>query len=154
MASRRITVSYATSQDVSEVKKLADENKHELGFVLRPALREAIADRRILVAICSNGELIGFVHFRHRRDAQTKIYDLCVAQPFRRTQIGARLIRRLAKIAKRRGQIALKLCCPEDLVANKFYSAMGFSMEGIAQGHRRRLFRWMLSLDSPESRAS
>ncbi len=44
----------AKKRDLKAVKKLADEHRHELGFVRSASLEEAINERRLLVAVDSS----------------------------------------------------------------------------------------------------
>ncbi|MFA4045124.1 MAG: hypothetical protein HZRFUVUK_001933, partial [Candidatus Fervidibacterota bacterium] len=46
-----VIVRHARMKDVAKVKALADEHRHELGFVKLAALEKAIQERRLLVAV-------------------------------------------------------------------------------------------------------
>jgi ribosomal protein S18 acetylase RimI-like enzyme len=134
---------FARGRDLSKIKELADRNKRELGFVLRPAVQQAIDEGRILISRSASGSVTGFVHFRDRRDTRTKIYELCVGEKYRRLKVGTQIIEHLASVAKTRGQTALELLCPQDLEANAFYPRVGFSRMGDKQGRRRLLNIWI-----------
>ena len=78
--------------DLDNIKALADDNKDALGFILRPALQTAIERGWVLVAEDARQKLIGFVHYRHRHDFQTTLYDICVVQSWRGNGVGQLLI--------------------------------------------------------------
>ena len=65
-------VRQASVEDIDMIKQLADAHKHELGFLRRPALLEAI-DRQELLIIHNEACIIGFVEYRHRRDHHTTL---------------------------------------------------------------------------------
>lgn len=144
---RNFGVSFAEPADITAIKSMADLHRRELGFVLRPALADAIDRRWVLLArIRNSGEPAGFVHFRHRRDLYTKIYQICVAPPYRKQGIATELIAALKRSARKAGQVKLTLQCPEDLLANSFYRALGFQDGTVTDGRRRRLITWSLAV--------
>lgn len=65
------------SDDLS-IKRFADRYRNEIGFVLRPALVKSIVEREIFTAF-EEDQLIGFIHYHHRRDLQTTLYHIAVA---------------------------------------------------------------------------
>ena len=141
------SITPAVKDDLDSLKSLADENKHELGFVLKPALEQGIAEGRIFVSRLSNSsEICGFVHFRHRRDRVTKIYHLCVQARHRHLGIGWRLLDELRMSANRLRQTCILLKCPEGLQANLFYQKCRFTQVETTEGKRRRLLTWELPL--------
>ena len=133
--------------DFRHIKSLADEHRHELGFVLGPALAAGITEGRIYVGTAlSSSTILGFVHFRHRRDLVTKTYQICVQRQHRQVGIGRSLLDAVKDSAIELGQLCILLKCPEGLPANIFYQQVGFALLGIMTGKRRRLFTWKLSL--------
>jgi ribosomal protein S18 acetylase RimI-like enzyme len=145
----KMLVRNASERDLRDVKSIADASKHELGFVLLPALQAAVVHKWLLVLI-QDDVLVGFVHFRHRRDHVTKIYQICVAERFRRQKCGSLLLQSLQDIAQRSGQTRITLSCPCDLPSNTFYKQQGFSMERIeaSTNNRRKLIVWSLPLET------
>ena len=135
----------AVLADLDALKILADACKHELGFVLRPALARSIARGEILVAE-NNAGLIGFVEYHHRQNEQTTLYHIAVEPDHRGQNIGRRLVGALINDAQKYGKGFILLKCPADLPANHFYAALGFIQVGSEPGHRRRLTIWRLSL--------
>jgi GNAT superfamily N-acetyltransferase len=142
-----LAISFAGDRDIPEIKSIADTHRRELGFVLKAAFVDSAHRKAILVARNqANGELVGFVHFRHRRDKCTKVYQICVRAPYRRAGVGKALLGALGQDSIEVGSVVLKLHCPEDLSANSFYAALGFAEEPTLDGRRRKLRTWSQSL--------
>ncbi|MEZ8220375.1 Ribosomal protein S18 acetylase RimI [Candidatus Fervidibacteria bacterium JGI MDM2 JNZ-1-D12] len=144
----------AKKRDLKAVKKLADEHRHELGFVRSASLEEAINERRLLVAVDSSPvsrpsfRIIGFVHFRCCKDGHATIYEIAVAPEWRGKGVGKALVNAVVEEAKKRGCTTLRLKCPVDLPANGFYARLGFNRIGIESGKLRQLVIWELPLNS------
>jgi N-acetylglutamate synthase-like GNAT family acetyltransferase len=100
---------HAVQSDLSEVKRLADENRKSLGIVIRSALAFGIENQWLLVAV-HQGHLPGFAHYRHRQDTQTTFYELCVQAQIRKQGIGKALL--LALRAQAQGKTYLVLKTP------------------------------------------
>ena len=67
--------------------------KHELGFIIRSALERSINASEIIVAVDKNdGNTLGFVHYHHRKDGQTTLYNIAVNPAYQKRGIGAQLI--------------------------------------------------------------
>ena len=145
MSQSRYAIRKATPADLNEIKTLADAHKHELGFVLRPALAKSIARQEVLVA-ANGADLIGFVAYHHRKDTQTTLYHLAVTPEWRRHGIGQELIEALRREAIELDKTCILLKCPEDLSANIFYEWQGFKLIAKEKGQRRKLNVWQLSL--------
>lgn len=140
-----ITVRSGEAEDIEGIKWLADTHKHELGFLRRPALLEAIQRKELLVA--QNGtNLIGFVEYRHRRDLQTTLYNIVVHPNYRNQGMGRSLVAALERDALQKGKTLIVLKCPEDLSANFFYERIGFSKVNVEPGKSRRLNIWQKNL--------
>ena len=115
----------ATVEDLIWVKAMADRHRHELGFVLRPALLEAIARQELLVV-----DGLGFCHYHRRRDGWSTVYELCSED-----HVGRLLLEAVPR--------PRSLKCPEDNKhANRFYHLAGGHLAAIESGKRRRLFVW------------
>ncbi|BBD64531.1 hypothetical protein NIES4072_18070 [Nostoc commune NIES-4072] len=136
------TVTFATEKDLPFVKALADAHRHEIGFVNRATLAEAIAHKEIL---CTSH---GFLHFHHRRDKISTLYHLSVSPSHRRQGVGLKLIRAWEEYSRTSGIKTLRLKCPLDLEANGFYYRMGFSRVNIEPGIKRSLVVWHKKLVS------
>jgi N-acetylglutamate synthase-like GNAT family acetyltransferase len=131
----------ALPEDIDAIKRLADTHKHELGFLRRPALLEAISRQELLVAQNDLG-IIGFVEYRHRKDQQTTLYNVVVHPNHRNHSIGKRLLFALEEEAQQRGKSWVLLKCPIDLSANNFYLHLGYLKVDVEQGKTRNLNVW------------
>lgn len=97
---------------------MADRHRRELGFVRRPALRDAI-DRGGLLVTCA---ATGFCHYRRRRDGWSTVYEV-VSE---RRGSGRALLDAVPR--------PVRLKCPVDLAANGFYQHLGGSLVGVESG--------------------
>lgn len=132
--------------DVLAIKALADANRGELGFNPRKKFEEVASQQRSFVAI-SNGDVVGFVIFRHRKiDSQTTLSEICVRQDFRHQHIGEALVARLIKECTEMSRDFIQLKCPVDLPANRFYQRLGFALHMTELGKKRSLNVWRLAI--------
>src|SRR5712691_12055398 len=77
---------------IEGAKILADANRHIFGFITRGAFQDAFQAGTLIVATRSN-EVVGFIRYHHRkRDQQTTLYDICVAESERGQGIGRQMI--------------------------------------------------------------
>jgi N-acetylglutamate synthase-like GNAT family acetyltransferase len=142
----RWIVREALAADISSVKRLFDQHRIELGFVLRPTLEKAVQAREVLVVV-TKGQILGAVHFHHRHDKQTTLYHIAVSNSKHRKGIGTALIKALGEVCVVREQIHILLKCPADLSANLFYAHLGFQHERTESGKRRALHIWVVKCD-------
>jgi len=147
-----VYVRKARPDDLDAIKSLADANKAALGFVLRPALAAGIQRGWLLVAE-QDEHVIGFVHYRHRRDAQTTLYEICVDEARRGNGVGRALVQALLVESAALGQAFIRLKAPSDLPANEFYQEQGFMLVGTEQGRRRQLNAWEIRPDDGRNQA-
>lgn len=138
-------ITMANLKDLEDIKAIADNNKIELGFLIRSAIKESILEERLCVSK-NGGEIIGFIRFRHRKDNVTKIYDMCVRKENRRQNHGKKIIDFLKAHSRCKGKTEIQLKCPENLDANNFYRKTGFELIRIEEGKKRRLKIWRLKL--------
>lgn len=151
----------ATKRDVTKIKILADAHRHELGFVRETALADAVAEKRLFVAVqtprsmlrapCS---VIGFVHFRCCLDGHATIYEIAVAPKWRGRGVGKALVNAVVTEAQKHGCRILRLKCPVDLPANGFYAHLGFNRISVETGKNRPIAVWELPIPSPSSSQS
>ncbi len=142
-----ITLRKARLEDVPELKPLLDAHRHELGFVIRPALQKRIQAAEVFVA-CDDGIIVGVMAYHHRRDEQTTLYHIVVAPAWRGQGIGRRLIQALQQEAQRLDKHHIQLKCPQDLPANDFYPRLGFQLHAVQDGRKRTLNVWRLRVTS------
>ena len=132
----------ATERNIGEIKIIADANRDTIGFILRPALLEAMERKELIVVKALNNKVMGFINYHHRQDRQTTIYEICVKTSYRHRGIGRRLIRTVVNEAYSLGKDRIVLKCPEGLPANRFYSRLGFCHVSTENGKKRRLNVW------------
>jgi len=145
----KLVIRRAGLADLDAIKSIADAHRHELGFVLRPALVRSIAHEEVLAAEHSQ-ELIGFVEYHHRQDRQTTVYHIAVVPNYRQQGVGRALIENLYKEVLAHGKQTVQLKCPADLPAQGFYARLGFRISGKETGKSRPLVVWILQLPLSE----
>lgn len=135
----------AIEHDLYAIKLLADAHRKELGFLRRQTLIESI--RRGEVIVVQDGHaLLGFVHYYHRRDSQTTLYNVVVQAGHRLQGFGKALVDALIVEARSLHKEEIVLKCPTELTANKFYLRLGFEHKCDERGKLRPLTVWRLSL--------
>ena len=125
----------ARNSDVDLIKKIADANREEIGFVLRPIFEASVEQGELLVAV-TNSQIVGFLRWHHRRDGWNTIYEICVDEGFRKSGIGAALLDQIPR--------PIRLKCPTDNKSNNFYRHIGYVLSGQEDGRKRRLNLWTL----------
>lgn len=143
-----IAIRHAIVEEIDAIKKLFDRHKNELGFVVKSALVNSIHRNELIVAIKTDGEIVGVVHYRHRKDGQTTLYSIIVDDRYRQKALGKSLLYELKREATYKGQKNILLKCPTELEANRFYEAERFSLVTTDTGKHRPLNIWVLSLQS------
>lgn len=125
----------ATVSDLDWVKRMADRHRREVGFVLRPALADAIERGELLVGIGASA----FCRWHARRDGWHTVYEL-VSEAGAGDGTGRALLDALPR--------PLRLKCPTDLEANGFYARCGGTLARVEPGKRRPLNVWQWSPSS------
>ena len=148
MTPNGIPIRKANIGDLDAIKALADANKSSLGFIIRPTLSFGIQKGWILVAESKDHRVIGFVHYRHRQDSQTTLYEICVDETQRGNGVGRSLIEMLSAEAAALGKEYIRLKAPVNLPANRFYQIIGFNLVGVIGGKRRQLNIWEIRLSN------
>lgn len=80
----------AIESDLKDIKRIANQNREFIGFVMNVALRESIAKGSLLV-LEKEGEIIGFVHFHARKDGWHTLHELAVSKAHQHAGHGQRL---------------------------------------------------------------
>lgn len=142
------SIGFARLEYLAQVKRLVDANRHIFGFIVSSAFHEALETRTLIVA--SRGEdVVGFLRYYHRkRDLQTTLYDICVAQAERGKSIGQRMVAALIDDCHMCKRATIVLKCPSHLEANTFYEKNGFCCIDSVIGKRQQLNVWQLDLTS------
>ena len=148
MGKSTITISQAKNlSDVDDVKHIADQHRAELGFHARQAYVDSLSKRQLLIGKIDD-QIVGFTRYHHRQDNRTTLYEIAVTPDARGKGIGHRLIKALIADCQRVSSRCLRLSCPVELPANRFYEAVGFirSMRRSRRGRSRPLYEWELPI--------
>jgi N-acetylglutamate synthase-like GNAT family acetyltransferase len=125
-------VRLATLTDIDAIKEVAKHYVKELGFILRPALEEAVRREELLYEDKTNS----FCHYHTRRDGVSVIYEICVPVEHRGGGIAKAMINMIPP--------PIQLKCPVDNESNKFYEHFGFKLLCVDPGEKRMLNVWLL----------
>lgn len=136
------------AKDISDIdfaKQIADEHRSELGFHSRQAYIDSLNKGELLIAKVDN-QVVGFTRFHHRRDHRTTLYEIAVNSDVRGKGIGKKLITALVDDCKRQSSRSIRLSCPVELPANRFYASNGFirTTRRSRRGKSRPLYEWEL----------
>lgn len=127
------TIRQAMTEDIPAIKRIADSYRKEIGFVLKPALEDAVTRGSLLVA--DDGmAIVGFCNYRSCRDGWHTIYEIAVHEGLKDREIGRRLLDEVPR--------PIRLKCPVDNPANAFYQRQGFTLADVVQGKKRQLNVW------------
>jgi len=148
-----VTARAAGTDDLPGIKVLVDSHRHELGFVPRPALQQAI-ERGWLYVAESAEVLVGMIDWWARRDGVVVLYNVVVAPAARGRGAGGLLLDTMIHWARARNAVAIQLKCPLDLPANEFYRHHRFTLTDQEPGKRRPLNCWYLPLTVAGERGS
>ena len=143
-----MTISKATNlSDVDFVKRIADQHRAELGFHARQAYIDSLSKGELLIAKIDD-RIVGFTRYHHRRDNRTTLYEIATTSDARGKGIGRQLIEALIADCRRVSSRCLRLSCPVELPANRFYEAIGFirSARRSRRGRSRPLYEWELPI--------
>lgn len=123
----------AVDDDIGKIKQVAQRYAKQIGFILRPALVEAIKRGTLLFHEDSGS----FCHYRIRqKDSVVVIYEICVPVEFRKNGIAKAMVDFLPR--------PIQLKCPVDNESNNFYEHMGFTLIAVEKGKKRKLNVWRL----------
>lgn len=121
--------------DLRPIKKITNQLRDTLPFVMNVALKEAISKDELYVAEM-DGIVVGFIHFHKRKDGINTIHEIGVSKDYQSKGIGGKLFD-LVPIPRR-----LKTT-EDNKIANMFYGKKGMEMIGKEQGKKRILNTWM-----------
>jgi len=139
-----ITIENANNiSTVDQMKHIADEYRWELGFHSRQVYLDSLKKGELLIAKIDS-RVVGFVRYHHRRDSRTTLYEIATLPEIRGKGVGHRLVDALIADCQRVGSRCIRLSCPVELPANRFYEAIGFirSTRRSRPGKSRPLYEW------------
>ena len=128
----------AKISDIDKIKEIAQSYTKEIGFVMRPALEDAVKRQELLY----DDETGSFCHYRYRRDGVSVIYEICVPQQHRGKGIAKTMINMILT--------PVQLKCPVDNESNAFYKHIGFELIETLPGKKRELNVWRLERNETE----
>lgn len=118
--------------DIDNVKNTAKLMVKEVGFILRPALVDAVRREELIFEDRTDS----FCHYHTRKDGVSVIYEICVLKENRGRGIARHMINMIPR--------PIRLKCPVDNESNGFYKHMGFELLGTEPGKKRMLNIWQL----------
>lgn len=126
----------ATLKDLDAVYKLANKNAGYIGYIPKPTYKEGIIKNEIIV-VEENGKIVGLCNFHKTKKGYTTIYEIVVEKEYRRKGYRKTMIQYL-----RDNKHLLRLKCPTEQEANKFYEKIGFKKVATVKGKKRPLNIW------------
>ena len=110
-----------------EVSECADNNKKELGFLPKQSYASNILAGKIWVAVNSSNNYVGHIMFGGKPPYNVRVFQIFVAETFRKQGLASAFIKDLKAHAERQGCFTLEAHIAEDLAASiKFYETQGF----------------------------
>lgn len=134
--------------DLKDIKKIADDNKRAIGFISHPIFKESIKRKQLYISL-DGDQITGFINYRHRKDNQTTIYEVCVIGEFRLQGHGTALMDAVINESLSLGKKYIQLKCPADLDANIFYFNLDFMIESTRERTNfKKLIVWQYNLEN------
>lgn len=133
----------ATPADITFVRSLAKRHTDAVGFLPTAAVEWYLDAGGVSIAV-DNGQPAGYLLCRDALASSTAIRPIlqaAVCYDARRRRHGLALVDRLAADAQDAGRKVLQLKCREELEANAFWAAAGFTAVGWQDAGRRRAGR-------------
>lgn len=125
-----IKIRKANIDDYKEIKRISNQHREYLPFVMRVSIEESIKNNGVFVA-CLEESVVGFIHFHKRKDGITTLHEIGVERGFENKGIGKKLVSII------NGPIRLKVT--QDNPANEFYRKLGFKFIETISGKKRDL---------------
>lgn len=110
----------------AQAKELMQEEKHALGWIPVAGLANMILRGKVIAALADGSLLAGYVAFSEVERDHVTINQCVVRDAFRGCGIGRRMIELLKR---NRPGTPFRASVREDLAANGFWTAIGFSLE-------------------------
>ncbi|MCI0428139.1 MAG: GNAT family N-acetyltransferase [Nitrospiraceae bacterium] len=137
-----VVAKVADKETLATVKALADQHRRELGFHSRESYTESAREGELLAATEAR-RVLGYIRFHHRRDLRTSLYEIAVDFRHRNRGIGWALVNALINDCRGTGSRSIRLLCPVELPANRFYEQFGFVRTPRSRkGKDRPLYEW------------
>jgi RimJ/RimL family protein N-acetyltransferase len=123
-------------EKINYIYKMMNKYSKEVGFVLKPAIREQ-ASKKHIVYIEDENKIVAVCNFNLRKDNITIIYEIVTDLEFRGKGYAKEIIKFLSKTH------IVELKCPIDNKSNEFYKKIGFKLKEVQSGAKRKLNVWV-----------
>lgn len=80
----------ATVDDLKDIKRIANQNREFIGFVMNVALKESI-EKQSLKVLIKDESIVGFVHYHRRKDGWNTLHELAIEKEYQRHGYGQNL---------------------------------------------------------------
>lgn len=127
----QLVIRLATVDDLKTIKKIANQNREFIGFVMNVALAESIKNKSLNVVEIDN-MVIGFVHFHARKDSWHTLHELAIFKEYQHSGLGQLLFDTVPH------PIRLKTTQDNESAIN-FYQKNGMAHVRTEQGKKREL---------------
>lgn len=124
-------IRFADMDDLLIIKKIANQNREFIGFIMKASLIQAI-DNNSLLVICEENEVVGFVHFHKRKDGWNTLHEIAISKKHQHKGYGQQLFETVPM------PIRLKTTI-DNVTAIKFYEKNGMKNVRTEQGRKREL---------------
>lgn len=105
-------------------------------------MEESIKRKQLYISLDEN-QITGFINYRHRKDNQTTIYEVCVINEYRLHGYGTALVNAVLNEGISFGKKYIQVKCPSDLDANMFYFNLGFIIKTTRERTKhKKLIVW------------
>lgn len=132
--SNEIIYRLGNENDIKSIKKITNQLRQELPFVMNVVLMDAISKDELYVAD-KDGLIVGFIHFHKRKDGWNTVHEIGILKEYQGTGVGKKLFNMIPK--------PRRLKTTEDNIkANEFYKRQGLKLTGQEQGKKRLLNIW------------
>jgi len=119
---------------LSFIKSEALKGRSAIGWIPWAGIERSHQLGRVSV-LHRNDDLVGFLVWGPSQTS-TKVFQIWIREDARMLIHGKEMIRQLAEWSLKRGIFRISLWCADDLPANMFWSALGFTAAGVRKGGR------------------
>ncbi len=123
-------------EKIDYIYKLLNKYTNEVGFVIKPFIREQ-AKKKFILYIEKDDKIVSVCNFNVRKDKILVIYEIVTDVEFRGKGYAKEIIKFLSK------NHIIELKCPIDNKSNEFYKKIGFRLKETIKGKKRDLNVWV-----------
>jgi len=122
----------ALESDFDSIKKIANQNREFIGFVMKVALKESLLKKSLYVYELDK-KIVGFINYHPRKDGWHTIHEIAVLKEYQRMNIGQELFHIVPT------PIRLKTTI-DNTIAQKFYIKNNMTISAVVEGKKRKLY--------------